>query len=57
VAGAFLPWVEAFAGYLLIQLTRAVRALGGDSMVFARGGPGLWVAAAASAAFWPRRQR
>lgn len=103
VAGAFLPWVEAFAGlvqvpgvrglngqilaaagafivaaglvqlvrggtaarwaaglagfaaagfsgYLLVQLTRTMRTLGGDSMVFARGGPGLWVAAAGSAA-------
>jgi hypothetical protein len=39
-----------FSGYLLIQLTRTMRALGGDSMVFARGGPGLWVAAAGSAA-------
>jgi hypothetical protein len=39
-----------FSGYLLIQLTRTMRAVGGDSMVFARGGPGLWVAAAGSAA-------
>ena len=39
-----------FSGYLLIQLTRTLRTLGGDSMVFARGGPGLWVAAAGSTA-------
>ncbi len=40
----------AFSGYLLIQLTRSMRVLGGDSMVAARGGPGLWVAAAGSLA-------
>ncbi|MGP0028585.1 MAG: hypothetical protein ACLPKE_35305 [Streptosporangiaceae bacterium] len=39
-----------FSGYLLIQLTRSMAVLGGDSMVAARGGPGLWVAAAGSAA-------
>jgi hypothetical protein len=39
-----------FSGYLLIQLTRSMSVLGGDSMVAARGGPGLWVAAAGSAA-------
>jgi hypothetical protein len=38
----------AFSGYLLIQLTRSMRVLGGDSMVAARGGPGLWVAAVGS---------
>ena len=38
----------AFSGYLLIRLTQSIRALGGDSMVIARGGPGLWVAAAGS---------
>jgi hypothetical protein len=103
VAGAFLPWVEAFAGlvqlagvrgsngwilaaagaviaaaglvqlarpgegarwaaglagfaaagfsgYLLIQLARSMRVLGGDSMVIARPGPGLWVALTGSLA-------
>jgi len=35
-----------FSGYLLIQLAATTRALGGDSMVLARGGPGLWVTAA-----------
>jgi len=39
-----------FSAYLLIQLARSLRVLGGDSMVLARGGPGLWVAAAGSAA-------
>jgi hypothetical protein len=56
--GAAARWVAGltgfaaagFAGYLLIALTRTMRALGGDSMVFARGGPGLWVAATGSAA-------
>lgn len=38
-----------FSGYLLIQLTRSMNVLGGDSMVIARGGPGLWVAGAGSA--------
>src|ERR1022692_4632942 len=38
----------AFSGYLLIRLTQSIRALGGDSMVIARGGPGLRVAAAGS---------
>ena len=33
-----------FSGYLLIQLAKSVRVLGGDSMVIARPGPGLWVA-------------
>ena len=37
-----------FSGYLLIQLAATMRALGGDSMVLARGGPGLWVCAAGS---------
>jgi hypothetical protein len=40
----------AFSGYLLIRLSESVRALGGDSMVIARGGPGLWVSAAGSLA-------
>jgi hypothetical protein len=40
----------AFSGYLLIQLARSVSVLGADSMVIARGGPGLWFAAAGSAA-------
>jgi hypothetical protein len=39
----------AFSGYLLIQLDRSMSVLGGDSMVVARGGPGLWVVAAGSA--------
>jgi hypothetical protein len=39
-----------FSGYLLIQLARSMRVLGGDSMVVARGGPGLWVVAAGSVA-------
>jgi len=39
-----------FSGYLLIQLARSMRVLGGDSMVIARGGPGLWVTAAGSVA-------
>ena len=38
-----------FAGYLLIQLVRTVRDLGGDSMVIARPGPGLPVVLAGSA--------
>jgi hypothetical protein len=50
VAGLTGFAAAGFAGYLLIALTRTMRALGGDSMVFARGGPGLWVAAAGSAA-------
>ncbi|GEM_PF-361833 len=41
-----------FAGYLLIQLSATMRALGSGSMVLARGGPGLWVTfAGALAAF------
>ena len=40
----------AFSGYLLIQLSRSMRVLGGDSMVAARGGPGLWIIAAGSLA-------
>jgi len=35
-----------FSAYLLIQLSATLRTLGGDSMVLARGGPGLWVGAA-----------
>jgi hypothetical protein len=50
VAGLAGFAAAGFSGYLLIQLTRTMRALGGDSMVFARGGPGLWVAAAGSTA-------
>ena len=38
-----------FSAYPLVQLTRSLRVLGGDSMVLARGGPGLWVAVAGSA--------
>jgi hypothetical protein len=38
----------AFAGYLLIRLSSSLHSLGGDSMVIARGGPGLWVIAAGS---------
>ena len=40
----------AFSGYLLIRLSESVGALGGDSMVIARGGPGLWVTAGGSLA-------
>jgi hypothetical protein len=40
----------AFSGYLLIRLTTTMRALSGDSMVAAHGGPGLAVTAAGSAA-------
>ena len=36
----------AFSGYLLMRLSGSLRSLGGDSMVIARGGPGLWVIAA-----------
>lgn len=39
-----------FSGYLLIQLARSMRTYGSDAMVAARGGPGLWVIAAGSAA-------
>ena len=39
-----------FSAWLLIQLTRSMSVLGGDSMVAARGGPGLWVTAGGSAA-------
>ena len=41
---------SAFSGYLLIRLTATMHALGGDSMVAARGGPGLAVTTAASLA-------
>ena len=37
-----------FSAYLLIQLAATLRTLGGDSMVLARGGPGLWVSAGGS---------
>jgi hypothetical protein len=40
----------AFSAYLLIQLSATVRALGGDPMVVAQGGPGLWVCTAGSLA-------
>ena len=40
----------AFSGYLLMRLSGSLRSLGGDSMVIARGGPGLWVIAAGSLA-------
>ena len=39
-----------FSGYLLIQLTATMSTLGGDAMVIARGGPGLWVCTAGSLA-------
>jgi hypothetical protein len=39
----------AFSGYLLIQLARTMRVLGGDSMVIARSGPGPWMVAVGSA--------
>jgi hypothetical protein len=39
-----------FSSYLLIQLAATLRTLGGDSMVLARGGPGLWVCAGGSLA-------
>jgi hypothetical protein len=39
-----------FSGYLLMQLARSMQVLGGDSMVIARGGPGLWVVAAGALA-------
>jgi hypothetical protein len=35
-----------FSGYLLMRLHGSLNSLGGDSMVIARGGPGLWVVAA-----------
>src|SRR5579864_7982129 len=41
---------SAFSGYLLIQLTSTMRALGGDSMVAPHSGPGLAVATAGSVA-------
>ena len=41
---------SAFSGYLLIRLTTTMHALGGGSMVAARGGPGLAVTTAASLA-------
>src|SRR5579859_1647205 len=37
-----------FSAYLLVQLSATLRTLGGDSMVLARGGPGLWVSASGS---------
>jgi hypothetical protein len=45
VAGLAGFAAAGFSGYLLIQLARSMRVLGGDSMVIARPGPGLWVAA------------
>jgi hypothetical protein len=39
-----------FSSYLLIQLAATLRTLGSDSMVLARGGPGLWVCAGGSLA-------
>jgi hypothetical protein len=41
---------SAFSGYLLIELTTTMRALGSDSMIAAHGGPGLAVTTAGSAA-------
>ena len=38
----------AYSGFLLSRLIQSIRAMGGDSMVIARGGPGLWVIAAGS---------
>lgn len=37
-----------FSGYLLIRLAATMKVLGGDSMVLARGRPGLWACAAGS---------
>ena len=56
--GRVSRWVAGLAGfaalgvsgYLLIQLTRSMRIFGSDAMVAARGGPGLWLIAAGSAA-------
>jgi hypothetical protein len=45
--GGFLA--TGFSGFLLLQLAASMRSLSTDSMVAARGGPGLWVAAAGSA--------
>ncbi len=50
VAGVAGFGALGFSGYLLIQLARNMSILGGDPMVIARGGPGLWVTAAGSAA-------
>lgn len=44
--GGFL--VTGFSGFLLLQLAASMRSLSTDSMVAARSGPGLWVAAAGS---------
>jgi hypothetical protein len=50
-AGGLAGFAAAgFSGYLLIQLNASMRALGGDSMVVARPGPGLPVALAGSLA-------
>lgn len=45
--GGFLA--TGFSGFLLLQLAASMRSLSTDSMVAARSGPGLWVAAAGSA--------
>jgi hypothetical protein len=50
VAGVTGFAAAGFSGYLLIQLARSMRVLGGDSMVIARGGPGLWLTAAGAVA-------
>jgi hypothetical protein len=50
VAGVTGFAAAGFSGYLLIQLARSLRELGGDSMVIARGGPGLWLTAVGAVA-------
>jgi hypothetical protein len=50
VSGLIGSAALAFSGYLLIQLAREMSVLGGDPMVIARGGPGLWVTTTGSAA-------
>ena len=45
VAGIAGAAVLGSAGFLLMRLSATLRALGGDSMMAARGGPGLWVVA------------
>lgn len=46
VIGTAGAGILGFSGYLLLQLASSLRSLGGDAMVAARGGPGLWVVAA-----------
>ncbi len=45
LAGVTGAAVLGFSGYLLMRLAATLHALGGDSMMAARGGPGLWVVA------------